>query len=211
MATEVAARDAWALSAYVPDRIFTLAIEADDATAEAEHTAFADRCLPVLLRAAGDDRAEAERLRTGLIAQLGALRQSTSAGGIRYLGAISGLRAERSALVLIAIAATTMSFPQEIDAANVLAALLRHQYPEAVVAEFKVASGTAVGMQRIERRAAPSGTGGWNAGLAQALVPFPDASLLATVTGYSYLAQDIDIAAVIAATIACRLRASPAD
>ena len=43
----------WLLRAPVPEGIFTLAIEADDATATAVHAAFADRCQPLLRQAAG--------------------------------------------------------------------------------------------------------------------------------------------------------------
>jgi hypothetical protein len=45
------------------------------------------------------------------------------------------------------------------------------------------------------------------AGVAQAIVPFPEAGLLGTVTGYSYAARDIDTAAVLTAVTACGIRA----
>ena len=53
------------LRAPVPEGIFTLAIEADDAAAAAEHAAFADRCRPLLLRAV--------ELRPGLLGRVALL------------------------------------------------------------------------------------------------------------------------------------------
>jgi hypothetical protein len=42
------------LRAEVPDGIFSLAVEADEATSRAEHAAFADRCMPLLATAQGE-------------------------------------------------------------------------------------------------------------------------------------------------------------
>jgi hypothetical protein len=42
-------------------------------------------------------------------------------------------------------------------------------------------------------------------------LPFPDADLLGTVTGYSYAARDIETAAVLAAVMACRIHAVEAE
>ena len=42
--------DGWVLRAQVPEGIFTLSIEDDDAAAASSHAAFAERCLPLLMR-----------------------------------------------------------------------------------------------------------------------------------------------------------------
>src|ERR1700722_13724251 len=88
------------LRAPVPDGIFTLAIEADDAAAAAEHAAFADRCRPLLLRAVGGDADEAAWLRAELIGQLGAMRRTAAVSGLGYLGALAGGQGGRLAGIL---------------------------------------------------------------------------------------------------------------
>jgi hypothetical protein len=50
------------------------------------------------------------------------------------------------------------------------------------------------------------GLGRLETGVAQALVPFADAGLLATVTAFCFDARDVDVAAVFTATIAYRMR-----
>jgi len=45
--------------------------------------------------------------------------------------------------------------------------------------------------------------------ISQALVPFPDAGLLGTVTGFCFNAEDIDVATVFTATIAHRMTVIP--
>src|ERR1700722_12336569 len=99
------------LRAPVPDGIFTLAIEADDAAAAAEHAAFADRCRPLLLRAVGGDAEEAAWLRSELIGQLHAMRRTAAASGLGYLGALAGDRDGHPVLILLGIAATPFAFP----------------------------------------------------------------------------------------------------
>jgi hypothetical protein len=195
----------WTLRADVPDGIFTLAIEADDETAAAEHAAFADRALPLLTRA--DPGADPERLRSSVIEQLSSLRRTVAGSGVGYLGAVAGRDAERLSLVLLSVTATQATFPPGIDPAPGLAAKLREQYPEADVEQFETPSGTAVGLRRLELMPGLPEGHDVVAGVAQAVVPFPDAGLLGTVMGYSYAARDIDSAAVLTAVTACRIRA----
>jgi hypothetical protein len=188
--------EGWVLRAPVPEEIFTLSVEADDTTAAAEHAAFADRCRPLLLRAVGGDADEAVWLRAELISQLDELRSTVAATGLGYLGALAGERNGRPVLVLLAIAATPQVFPDGIDPAGLLAAMLRHQYPGASVEEFETAQGVGVGIRRCEETVF---------GTSQALVPFPEAGLLGTVTGFCPAVADIDIATVFTATIAHRM------
>lgn len=197
----------WVLQAKVPEGTFTLAVEADDATATAEHAAFADRCRPLFLRAAGDDSVQAERLRIELVGQLGALRGAVAASGLGYLGALAGERHERPALILLGIAATPLESPHGIDPASLLTAMLRKQYPGAAVEEFPTAAGTGAGIRRCESIRLPSDASDngplmIDAGISQALVPFPEAGLVGTVTGFCFSPTDIDLATVFTATIA---------
>lgn len=206
---EVAA-DGWLLRAEVPDGIFTLAVEADDAAAAVEHAAFAERCRPLLRRAAGDDRARAERLQVELMEQLGAMRRTVAASGLGYLGALAGERHEQPVLILLGIAATPLELPDGIDPASLLTAMLRRQYPGAAVEEFPTAHGVGAGLRRCEsiRLASDDADGGpllIDAGTSQALVPFPEAGLLAAVTGFCFTPADIDLVTVFTATIAYHL------
>lgn len=73
--------------------------------------------------------------------------------------------------------------------------------------EFETPTGIAVGLRRLELMAGLPDGYEVVAGVGQAVVPFPDAGLLGTVTGYSYAARDIDTAAVLAAVMACRIHA----
>jgi hypothetical protein len=195
------------LRARVPGDIFTLALELDDARAAAEHAAFADRCQPLLLRVAEDDAAQADRLRADLLGQLDALRRAVAAGGLGYLGALAGERDRRPALVVLGIAARALEFPGEVEPASLLAALLRGQYPGAAVEEFPTAQGSGAGIRRCEDICLPPAAPGGapltvTTGISQALVPFPDAGLLGTVTGFCFTPADIDLATVFTATIA---------
>jgi hypothetical protein len=204
----------WLLHAQVPEGIFTLSIEANDVTAADEHAAFADRCWPLLLRAVGDDVEEAGWLQTDLIAQLGALRQAAAASGLGYLGAVAGDQDGRPALILLGIAATPQLFPDEIDPASLLSAMIRRQYPGAVVEEFPTAEGVGVGIRRGEETALSAAASDGPsltiaAGISQALVPFPEARLLGTVTGFCCSAQDIDLATVFVGTIAYHMTVVP--
>lgn len=193
------AAGAWLLRAAVPDDTFTLAIEADDQSAAAEHAAFADRSLPLLRRGAEDDP---ERLRDNLIKQLGALRKAVAATGLGYLGALAGEHGDRPVLILLGIAAAPLEFPAAVDPASLLAAMLRRQYPDAAVEEFATASARAAGIRRCERISLSPDGEPVDAGISQALVPFTEAGLLGTVTGLSLTPAGIDIATVFTATIA---------
>src|SRR5450756_2866722 len=104
----------WLLRAEVPEGIFTLAVEADDATAAAEHAAFAERCRPLLLRTAGNDSVRVESLRMELLDQLGALRGTVVASGLGYLGALAGEHHERPALILLGLSLIHISEPTRL-------------------------------------------------------------------------------------------------
>jgi hypothetical protein len=198
----------WTLRASVPEGIFTLAIEADDAAAAAEHAAFADRCQPLLLRSVGGDAEEAVWLRTELIGQLAALRETVAADGLGYLGALAGDQGGRPVLILLGIAAAPIALPHGIDPASLLAAMLRRQYPGAAVEEFPTAHGVGVGVRRCAETALPGPAdqpSAIAAGISQAFVPFPEAQLLGTVTGFCFTPADIDVATVFTATIAYHL------
>ena len=202
------------LRARVPEEIFTLALELDDDQAAAEHAAFADRCQPLLLRVAEDDPAQADRLRADVISQLGALRRTVAASGLGYLGALAGQHDRRPALIVLGIAATPLEFPDGIDAASLLAALLRSRYPGAAVEEFPTARGAGAGIRRCEEISLPPATPGGGlltltAGISQALVPFPDAGLLGAVTGFCFTPADIDLATVFTAVIAHHMTVVP--
>jgi hypothetical protein len=202
------------LRARVPDGIFTLALELDDGQAAAEHAAFADRCRPLLLRVADDDPARADRLRADLLGQLGALRQAVAASGLGYLGALAGEHDRRPALIVVGMAASPLEFPGGIDPASLLAALLRGRYPGAAVEEFPTARGAGAGVRRCEEISLPPAAPGGGlltvtTGISQALVPFPDAGLLGTVTGFCFTPADIDLATVLVATIAYHMAVSP--
>jgi len=204
----------WTLRALVPDGIFTLAIEADDAVAAVEHAAFADRSRPLLLRAMGGDADEAAWLREELIGQLAALRQSVAASGLGYLGALAGEQDGHPVLMLLGIGAVPMAFPDRIDPASLLAAMLRSQYPQAIVEEFPTTLGVGVGIRRCDETALAAPVSGDNSltmvtGTSQAFVPFPEAGLLGTVTGFCYRPAAIDIATVFTATIAYKLTVVP--
>ena len=222
---EVPATGGWRLRTMVPDGIFTLALEADDEAAAVEHAAFADRCLPVLAARATDapgPAADQGELRRSVIAELGALRRAMAGTGLGYLGALAGEHAGRAALILLGIAVTPMEFPGALDAASLLAAVTRHQYPGAAVEEFPTAEGTGVGIRRCDEltlpvsqlplpEAARAAIDGdelrIDTGVSQALVPFPQAGLLASVIGYCFSPHDIDLATVFTATIAFRMTA----
>jgi len=197
----------WLLRATVPEGAFTLAVEADDVTAAAEHAAFAERCRPLLLHSVGDDPDEAEWLQAELASQLGTMRKAVRASGLGYLGALAGTHDGDPALILLAIAATPLAFPDGIDPASLLASVLRGQHPGAAVEEFDTAEGTGVGIRRCEALSLPpNGTDGSapsiEAGISQAMVPFPQAGLLGTVTGFCFTPAHIDLATVFTATIA---------
>src|SRR4029077_19002082 len=116
-----------------------------------------------------------ERLRSSVIDQLSSLRRAVAGTGVGYLGAAAGQDGERVSLVLLTVAGTQATFPPGIDPAPALAAKLREQYPEADVEQFETRAGSAVGLRRLELM--PGLPEGYEAvaGVAQAVVPFPDA------------------------------------
>ena len=208
----------WRLQAKVPDGIFTLAIEASDDRARAEHAAVADRCLPLLAHG-GDDP---QQLKADIIRQLAGLRQAVAGTGLGYLGALSDVRDGRPALLLLGIAATMLSLPDGVEPASLLAAMLRHEYPDAHIEDFPTSTGVGVGLQYVRDQTfdgllsegasgPPTGNESLTlrTGIAQALVPFPEAGLLGMAVGFSLTAADLDLAAVFAATIAFHMTLSP--
>ena len=146
-----------------------------------------------------------------LASRVSELRDTVTVAGVGYLGVIAAERDGRPAVVVVAIAATAVEFPAGTDPASLVAAMLRREYPQAVVEEFATVSGTGVGMRRSERRDGPFGMNdrGRDAGVAQALVPFADAGLLGAVTGFCSSAADLDVASVLTAMIAGRMRVVP--
>src|SRR6201992_2262007 len=210
----------WRLQAKVPDGIFTLAIEASDDRAPAEDAAFADRCLPLLAHG-GDDP---QQLKADIIRQLAGLRQAVAGTGLGYLGALSDVRDGRPALLLLRLgtAPPSLSLPDRVEPASLLAAMLRHEYPDAHIEDFPTSTGVGVGLQYVRDQtfdgllpggasAPPTGNESLTlrTGIAQALVPFPEAGLLGMAVGFSLTAADLDLAAVFAATIAFHMTLSP--
>jgi hypothetical protein len=222
---ESPAGNGWRLQTIVPDGIFTLAIESDEAAAAAEHAAFADRALPVI--AAQQPDADLGSLRESVIAQLASLRRMVAETGLSYLGVVAGELKGRAALILLSIAASPMQFPSAIDPVSMLASILTHKYPGAAVEEFATAGGLAVGIRRCDEiflpvsgiarsagvdeatlaAAAGSDEVRLDTGVSQALVPFPEAGMLASITGYCLNANDVDVATVFTAIIAYRMTA----
>jgi hypothetical protein len=189
------------LRAEVPGGIFSLAVEADEATARTQHAAFADRCMPLLAA----HSPEPARSRQELLRQLWAARQLLVAGGLGYLGALADELSGRPRLILLGIAAAPLTMPDGINPANLLAAMLRHQYPGAAVEQFPAAQGEGVGIRRRDELPLPTGISTApstiDTAISQALVPFPGAGLLGTVTGFCFSPDDIDVATVFTATI----------
>ncbi len=197
------------LRAEVPEGVFSLAVGADDQTAATEHAEVARDWLP-----AGAPRS----LRDEAQARLGAARELAGRGGLGYLGVVTGQADGRARMVMVGIAATTFKPPPGVEPSGLLAALLRHQYPRpcAVVEEFETPHGPAVGVRRGDRLVPPDrpgqadgpgqaerpGRAAIETGISQALVIFPEADLLGTVTGFCPDVADIDLATVFTARIA---------
>jgi hypothetical protein len=113
-------------------------------------------------------------------------------------------------LVLLGIAAAPFEVPDGIRPTSLLAALLRHHYPGADVEEFPTAQGEGVGIRRSGELPLPGRVPDAepltiDTGISQGLVPFPEAGLLGTVTGFCFGPDDIDVATVFTATIAHRM------
>ncbi len=198
------------LRAEVPNGIFSLAVEASEADARAEHAAFADRCMPLLTR----DPARHGQIRQELLQQLWAARQILTVGGLGYLGALAGELEDRTLLLLLGIAAAPKELPDGIDPTSLLAALLRHQYPDAEIEEFPTPHGEGVGIRRCGGLSIPVASPDdtpfrIDTGISQALVVFPDARLLGTVTGFCFSPDDIDLATIFTATVAHSMTVVP--
>ncbi|MGA2831154.1 MAG: hypothetical protein ABSF03_34155, partial [Streptosporangiaceae bacterium] len=160
--------------------------------------------------AAGPAHGEPGQIRSALLEQLRAGRQIVTAGGLGYLGALAGEADGRTPLILLGIAAARFEAPDGIRPTSLLAALLRHHYPGANVEEFPTAHGEGVGIWRSGELPLPGRVPGAepfriDTGISQALVPFPEAGLLGTVTGFCFNPDDIDVATIFTATIAHRL------
>jgi hypothetical protein len=173
------------LRAEVPARVFSLAIEADEATARAEHAAFADRCMPLLTRG----QASHQQTRQELLRQPWAARQVLAAGGLGYLAVLAGELDCQTRLLLLGVAAAPLEVPDGIDPGSLLAALLRHQYPAAQIGEFPTAHGQGIGIRRCGQLSVPAAVSGGepfmiDTATSQAMVIFPEARLLGIVTGF---------------------------
>jgi hypothetical protein len=120
--------------------------------------------------------------------------------------------------MLLGIAAAPLEPPEGIDTASLLAAMLRHSYPEAsaLIEEFQTDHSQAVGVRRCDELTLPfPGPDGQPAridtGISQAMVIFPEARLLGVVTGFCFDPDDIDLTTVFTAAIAHRMRVSRVD
>lgn len=131
----------WRLRAEVPEAGFTSTAGADEVTAEAEDAELIARCVPP---------AAWDQVREAMLAQLRAARQVLAGSGIGYLGVLAGDVDGRPRMLVLGVAAATWEPPEGIDAASVLAAMLRHSYPQAsaLVEEFPTDHGLAVGVRR---------------------------------------------------------------
>ena len=176
-------------------------------------------CRESLHTGSGDDP---QQLKADIIRQLAGLRQAVAGTGLGYLGALSDVRDGRPALLLLGIAATMLSLPDGVEPASLLAAMLRHEYPDAHIEDFPTSTGVGVGLQYVRDQTfdgllsegasgPPTGNESLTlrTGIAQALVPFPEAGLLGMAVGFSLTAADLDLAAVFAATIAFHMTLSP--
>lgn len=196
----------WRLRAEVPEAGFTLTVEADEVTAEAEHAELIGRCVPPAWG----------QVREAMLAQLRAARQVLAGSGIGYLGVLAADVDGRPRMVVLGVAAATWEPPEGIDATSLLTAMLRHSYPQAsaLVEEFPTDHGPAVGVRRcgeltlpFPRPDGPPVT--IDTGISQAMVIFPGTRLLGIVTGFCFHPTDIDLTTVFTATIAHKMTAVP--
>lgn len=197
----------WRLRAQVPEAGFRLSAEADEVTAEAENAGLIGRCVPPAARG---------EVREAMLAQLRAARQLLASSGTGYLGVLAGDVDGRPRMLVLGVAAATWEPPAGIDAASLLAAMLRHSYPQAsaLVEEFPTACGLAVGLRRCGELTLPfPGPDGQRAridtGISQALVIFPGTRLLGIVTGFCFHPRDLDLATVFTAAVAHKMMAVP--
>lgn len=152
------------------------------------------------------------------LALLRAARQLLASSGIGYLCVLLGEVEGGARMLLLGVAAAPLEPPEGIDTASLLAAMLRHSYPEAsaLIEEFQTEHGQAVGVRRCDELALPfPGSDGQpvriDTGISQAMVIFPEARLLGVVTGFCFDPGDIDLTTVFTAAIAHRMRASRVD
>ncbi len=201
------------LRAEVPDDLFSLAVEDDDEAAGIAHAAFVDRWLP-------EDAPPGTRER--MLAQLAVARRALAEGGVSYLGLATAELGGRGVLLLLGIAVTAFDPPDRVAPGSLLAAMLRARYPAgtALVEEFETPHGPAVGMRRTDVLDVPApGPGAGplrlDTGVSQGMVVFPDADALGVVTGFCFNPADIDLATILVAAVACRMKitriASPAE
>ena len=201
------AADGWRLRAEVPEAGFTLTMEADEVTAEAENAELIGRCVPLTARG---------QVREAMLAQLRAARQVLADSGIGYLGVLAADVDGRPRMLVLGVAAATWEPPEGIDAASLLTAMLRHSYPQAsaLVEEFQTDYGPAVGVRRCDELTLPfPGPDGKptkiDTGISQAIVIFPRTRLLGIVTGFCFHPTDIDLTTVFTATVAHKMTAVP--
>jgi hypothetical protein len=133
---------------------------------------------------------------------------------LRCLGALAGEDHDRAVLILLGVAAARLELPAAVNPASLLAAMARHHYPGAIVEEFGTDHGEGVGIRRAGELPLPAPAPGAepariDTGISQALVFFPEASLLGLVTGFCFALEAIDVATVFTATVAHRLTAVP--
>ncbi len=178
---EIAA-GAWRLRAEMPDGIVSLAVEADDEAAAAEHAELARRWL---------EPGAPDRAREEAVAQLAAARAVVAGAGLGYLGVLTGVAEGRPRMIVLGIGSTALpaqagaaeagaaeagaatpgspqtgppqtspsqTGPAGIGPGRLLASLLRQRYPEpwALVEEFETPHGHAVGVRRCDQFARPA-------------------------------------------------------
>jgi hypothetical protein len=154
--------------------------------------------------------------RQELLRQLWTARQVLTAGGLGYLGVLAGELDGGPRIVLLGIAAAPLEVPDGVNPASLLAGLLRHHHPDAEIEQFPAAQGDGVGIRRCGELPVPTAAPGGeplriDTGISQALVIFAEARLLGTVTGFCFTPDDIDLATVFTATIACRMSVMVTD
>lgn len=181
----------------VPDDLFSLAVECDDAEAAAAHAAFLDEHLPA------DAPAE---VRPQALAQLAAIRRELIDGQVRYLGLASADIDGHWVLCLFGVSVATFWIRDVVHPGNLLAAVLGHQLePEqALIEEFDTPHGPAVGVRRAEVLTVPQTDPPRqvDTGAAQVVVMFPVLDVVGVVSGFCLDLDDIDLTAAVVGQIA---------
>src|ERR1035441_6334794 len=98
----------WRLRAEVPEAGFTLTVEADEVTAEAEHAELISRCVPPAARG---------QVREAMLARLRAARQVLAGSGIGYLCVLAADVDGRPRMLVVAVVAPTLEAPESTDGA----------------------------------------------------------------------------------------------